>query len=262
MENKKLSDKEFDTLVKLFVVFVLAYFISGVAMAAPIRIAVLDSGYDYKSTWSKDIARPKLCDRGHKSYVGKTILDDHGHGTHVAGLIAQNNQDVDYCLVIIKVFNVKDTRFNLENVRNGLKYAADIGVDIINYSGDGVARDEVECSVIGDVLRRGIKVVAAAGNEHSDLITNPYYPAMCDSRIYKITATTDKFERLPASNYASKPIPNIYWELGDKVMSLLPNNRTGVLSGTSMATAIFTQRLVRLLYIYKLEEAYKLSRTA
>ena len=262
MKFKKLTDKQFNTLVKIFVIFALAYFISGVAMAEPIKVAILDTGYDFKSTWSKFTVKPKLCAEGHKDFTEGTIQDTHGHGTHIAGIIAQNNQFVDYCLVIIKVFDPIHKEYNKYNAVNAFKYAADIGVDIINYSGGGIGREDTECAILDYVLGQGIKVVAAAGNEHSDLAVKPYYPAMCDARIYKVAATTVDNKRLPASNYTTRKIPNLFSELGQNVMSLLPNNFTGVMSGTSQATAIFTQKLVRSLYMYKIERAIKLNRTA
>lgn len=262
MKFKKLTDKQFNTLVKIFVIFALAYFISGVAMAEPIKVAVLETGYDFKSTWSKSTVKPKLCAEGHKDFTEDTIQDTHGHGTHIAGIIAQNNQLIDYCLVIVKVFDPLHKEYNKLNVVTAFKYAVDIGADIINYSGGGVGREDIECTILNYALGRGVKVVAAAGNEHSDLTVKPYYPAMCDPRIYKIAAKTANNERLPASNYTVKHIPNLFWELGQNVMSLLPNNTTGVMSGTSQATAIFTQKLVRRLYMYRIEQAIKLNRIA
>lgn len=261
MKFKKLTDKQFDTLVKIFVVFTLAYFLSSVAIAETIKVAVLDTGYDFKSTWSKSAVKPKLCTEGHKSFSGD-IQDTHGHGTHIAGIIAQGNQYVDYCIIVIKVFDPQRREYNKQNAVNAFKYAIDIGADIINYSGGGIGREEIECSILDYVLGQGVIVVAAAGNERSDLSVKPYYPAMCDPRIYKVAAKTVDNKRLPASNYTTHKISNLQWELGQNVMSLLPNNSTGFMSGTSQATAIFTQKLVRRLYMYRLEQAFKLSRTA
>lgn len=263
MKNKRLTQEQFSTLVRIFVTFVLIYFAVGVCMAETIKVAVIDTGYDFKSTWSNStLDKPKLCPEGHKSYVNG-LEDNHGHGTHIAGLIAQGNKNTDYCLVIIKYFDPLVKSDNMWNTLQAFKYAVDIGATIINYSGGGTDKSLSECSIINYAIGRGVKVVAAAGNEYSDLSKNPYFPAMCSDKIYKVWATTGirTLNRLSASNYTTKPIANLFHELGYNVLSLLPNNRTGTMSGTSQATAIFTSKLVRELQ-YDYDKMIKLSRTA
>lgn len=253
MKFKKLTDKQFNTLVKIFVIFALAYFLSGVAQAAPIKIAVIDTGFDFDSKWQyTTLDKPKLCKMGHKSFIDGSFKDNSGHGTHIVGLIAQGNKDIDYCIVIIKAFEPSDRSIDaLGNTIKAYRYAINIGVDIINYSAGGTSKSEAECDLISEASGRGIHVVTAAGNEHSDLSVSPYYPAMCSAWTYKIMAKTVKNSRLPASNYTTTVIPNTHVELGENVLSLMPNNVVGFLTGTSQAAAIFTSKLVRYLYNHR-----------
>ncbi len=263
MKLKKLTDKQIGALARMFAIFALAYFLSGVAMAKTIRVAVIDTGFDFSSTWShSQLDKPKLCAEGHRSFTHDASLhDNHGHGTHIAGLIAQGNKDIDYCLIIIKYFDPKSV--NEDNLQNSLKayvWAISQHADIINYSGGGMERSYLECEYMNLAMKNGAIVVAAAGNEASDLSKRPYYPAMCDDRIIKVVNVNSKQVRHPSSNYTSVPIANVVNELGVNVLSLLPNNSTGSMTGTSQATAIVTSGLVRSLQYIRVydEQLHKL----
>jgi hypothetical protein len=47
-----------------------------------VKVAVIDTGFDFASTWDKD-STPILCDEGHKSFIGDD-KDNHGHGTSLS----------------------------------------------------------------------------------------------------------------------------------------------------------------------------------
>jgi subtilisin family serine protease len=175
------------------------------------------------------------------------LKDNHGHGTHIAGLIAKYAGDSDYCLLIAKYYDPKaKVNDNLLRTRQALEWAIKRNIDIINYSGGGSEKSEEECIVIKKALDKGIIVVTAAGNERSNLDETPYYPAMCDSRVTMV-ANLDVFGGYrglaSTSNYNSEVVA----VQGTKVKSIFPNERTEVMSGTSQATAIVTGRLVKLL---------------
>lgn len=258
MQSKGLTDKQFKALIKLFTIFALAYFLSSVAMAKTIKVAVIDTGFDFKSTWDKSsLDKPKLCPEGHRSFTAnESLQDNHGHGTHIAGLVAQGNSNVDYCIVVIKYFD--PTTSGEDNLKNSLKayiWAISQQVDIINYSGGGEQYSDLECKYLKLAMKNGITIVAAAGNEGHDLINRPYYPAMCDANIIKVS-NVDRYNlRHPSSNWSKQIIPNLIPELGVNVLSLTPNNSTGYMTGTSQAAAIISSKLVRSLqYIRSYDE--------
>lgn len=247
-----------------------------------IKVAVIDTGFDFKSNWTNapdGLVKPKLCKDGHKDFTGEGIQDSHGHGTHVAGIIAKHAKDANYCLVIIKAFDLKNNA--LTNSVNSLKYAEKIGVDIINYSAGGSEFYYGEYEAVQSILNKGIKLVAAAGNEKTVLkhhvldsqklyrydaenrqvvygykvrfisktnaqITtkspDSYYPAMYDTRVISVAnynANTRKFgtrsNRGPAVSYLAN---------GENVVSLLPGNKWGKMSGTSQAAPKVTATLI------------------
>lgn len=239
------------------------------------KIAVIDTGFDFYSTWKeqKNIVRPILCKRGHKSFiVGDSKLNDnHGHGTHVAGIIAQYAEGQDYCLLILKYYADNLTFSNtLEFALNAIQYAIEQNVDIINYSGGGQAYSGMECYLIKKALDRGIMVITAAGNESSDLEEKPYYPALCDPRVIAVTNMEINTQLMTgkrilknekpkeirqiaqSSNFGNTVRTTIFNEFGVNVKSTLPNNQIGVMSGTSQATATVTGKMVKFISMMKL----------
>ena len=75
-----------------------------------------------------------------------------------------------------------------------------------------------------------------------DLEVKPYYPAMHDLRIYVVGNIT-KDNTIVTSSNRGKGVNS--WEVGYQVLSRLPGQSYGYLTGTSQATAIKTGKLVR-----------------
>lgn len=216
---------------------------------APIRVGIIDTGFGYK-----DLGHDApLCQYGHKDFsidrqfsqgyatVTSVPLDLHSHGTNIAGLIKQyaDQGKNPYCFVIIKYYSEKQ-----KGEQNGyasaqaFKYANNLNLDIINFSGGGPSLNEDEREAVKQLLDKGGKIVAAAGNEseYLDGVHNAYYPAMYDSRI-KVVGNMNLFGyRVPSSNYG--PFVNT-WENG--------KSRTAygiTQTGTSQATAVATGKLI------------------
>ena len=105
--------------------------------------------------------------------------DTNGHGTHVAGTIAASNNGVgatgvafDATVLPIRVLG-DDGSGSALDVAAGIRYAADLGAQVINLSLGGGFSRAIE-SAIDYASSLGSLVVAAAGNEHA---SEPGYPA-------------------------------------------------------------------------------------
>ncbi len=225
-----------------------------------VKVAVIDTGIDPDM-----LQRKEFCNTGHKDFTGNGIQDDHGHGTHIAGIIDQYAKDavlvsevkpqelrdmkVNFCMIVIKYYDSNGSDLmNVVHTIEALRWAIDQGVDIINYSGGGIEPSAQEKALIIEALDKGIKVVASAGNEHSDLAKFPFYPAMYDPRIYIVgNGVSNKVkDRAPTSNFGT---PVNVWEKGENVLSTLPRGQYGWMTGTSQSAAIKSGKLVReLLY--------------
>jgi len=141
----------------------------------PIIVAVIDTGFDFKSKWKKKkkddegnvLRRPKICRSGHKDFTNTKLKDNHNHGTHIAGVIAKHAKNSNYCIIVLKYFNTGEFsgRMHQKFMIDALKYAIEKKVDIINYSGGGPHISVKEHKLVKKALDMGIVLVFAAGND-------------------------------------------------------------------------------------------------
>tara|TARA_B100000749_G_C18450156_1_gene476103 strand:- start:7004 stop:8377 length:1374 start_codon:yes stop_codon:yes gene_type:complete len=175
------------------------------------------------------------------------LTDNHGHGTHIAGIIgAVGGNKIGITgiapkvsLMILKYYDPKSTsNNNLKNTIRAFEYAIDMGADIINYSGGGLEKSPQEEAVIKKAKEKGILVVAAAGNESSNSDVKGYYPADYDlDNIISVTAIDRRKNVLSSSNFGVKTVDIA--APGNDIYSTLPRDKGGygVMTGTSQATA-------------------------
>jgi hypothetical protein len=133
----------------------------------PIRVAVIDSGVDFDHVDLK----PHLLPGWNYLAPGSPPIDDYGHGTHIAGVVAATLNNASGISGLspwaeIEPYKVLDNNGNggALDVSNAIKDAADSGADVINLSlqtnsDSGLIRDAVNYAASRNVL-----MVAAAGN--------------------------------------------------------------------------------------------------
>lgn len=146
-----------------------------VTCGAGVTVAVVDTGVaceNYQDfTRVPDLAGTR-CLPGW-NFVNSTphANDDQGHGTHVAGTIAQTTNNalgaagVAYCATIlpVKVLDMRG-RGTLANVAEGIRWAADHGAQVINLSLGGGGRSRVMGNAVAYARAHGATVICAAGN--------------------------------------------------------------------------------------------------
>jgi subtilisin family serine protease len=174
--------------------------------------------------------------------------DNHGHGTHIAGIIgaeAGNNKGIsgispEVSLMVLKYFDPKvPNNDNLKNTVSSIEYAVKMGAHIINYSGGGTDFSQEEHDAIEKAEAQGILFVAAAGNERSNSDKFHYYPADYKLKnIISVTAIDPTTEVLSSSNYGTETVDIA--APGQNILSCLPQNTYGLMTGTSQATAFVT----------------------
>lgn len=171
--------------------------------------------------------------------------DNHGHGTHIAGIIgaeAGNGKGItgiapEVSLMILKYYDPKvPGTDNLRNTVQSIKYCVDQGAHIINYSGGGTEFSKEEHDAIAEANQKGILFVAAAGNERSNSDQHHYYPADYPlDNIISVTAIDPSTQVLASSNYGVETVDIA--APGQNILSCLPGNAYGYMTGTSQATA-------------------------
>jgi len=162
-----------------------------------------------------------------------TASDDHGHGTHVAGIVAsiQNQSGTIGAshtarLMPIKALNSTGSGY-ISDVAKGIYWATDNGAQVINMS----IGTDVDTSVLKEAIRyasrKGVLMTAAAGNESGSPCS---YPAAYGEVICVVA--TDSSNRLASFS-------NIGGELaapGVSNYSTFLGSTYRYLSGTSMAS--------------------------
>lgn len=164
-------------------------------------------------------------------------IDTHGHGTHVSGIIKSVFPNVK--ILSLKYYDkTASGKDNLDSTIAALRYAVDSNVDIINYSGGGPEADYAELEILKRAEAKGILVIAAAGNEESNIDNkkNAYFPASYKlSNIITVTAHNESLQILSSSNYGKESVDIA--APGYQIKSALNLGRAGFLTGTSQATA-------------------------
>lgn len=174
--------------------------------------------------------------------------DSHGHGTHIAGIISQESKSENVRFISLVYYrNGISGDQALKNSISAVRYAIKMNADIINYSGGGSLPNAEERAVFEEANRRGILVVAAAGNEASNSEKLPFFPANYGlPNILSVTATNGQSPKLlPSSNFGQRSVAVA--APGKDIMSTLPGGSYGEMTGTSQATAFVSGSAVRVL---------------
>lgn len=212
-------------------------------------VAVVDTGLDANHPDLK--ANVYRNAQGHYGYDfvkdSPNPIDEHGHGTHVAGIIgAIANPKTGVSGVVQKV-SIESVKYyaegntgavNLKNTVKALEWAVNSGAKVINYSGGGPEFAEEEYIILKKAESKGILIVAAAGNERSDtdLLENYYYPSAYRlTNIISVAATDINNKLIRSSNWGKTKVD--VTAPGENIFSTLPNGRYGFMTGTSQATA-------------------------
>ena len=262
----------------------------------PLIVAVIDTGIDTKHPCFKNqlwVNKAEIPDNGidddQDGFIdnihgwnfvdnNNNIEDNHGHGTHISGIIAA--QGPPHCEMIgiaphVQIMTLKyyeegaDNSHNITNTVKAIDFARKKGADIINYSGGGPGANQKEKAAIAKTADKGIIFVAALGNEGSKIGKKfKYYPANYNlANIVIVQSHNEKEERVDSSNYIEKragepqrvqtaPGENIYSTLPASLYrrsqlknpvdavrnlaSLFKKEHYGRMTGTSQATAIAT----------------------
>lgn len=174
-------------------------------------VAVLDTGVAYED-YDDFRQVPDL--RGTKFVEGYDFVnkdrhanDDHGHGTHVAGTIAQatnNGEGVagvafEASIMAVKVLDHFGGGTSAD-IADAIRWAADHGANVINMSLGGGGRSVVMEKAVEYARKKGVVVVCAAGNGGRGVVE---YPAAYPGSV-AVAAVGPGGQRAPYSSWGKE----------------------------------------------------------
>lgn len=132
--------------------------------------------------------------------------DDNGHGTHVAGTIAEstnNNLKLAGIAYKAKIMPLKVLSANgggtVADIAEAIRFAADHGADVINMSLGGGGENKLMKDAIDYAYDKGVVIVAAAGNSGQN---SAAYPARYP-KVISVSALGPSGEKAPYSNFGA-----------------------------------------------------------
>ena len=198
------------------------------------KVCVIDTGYD--------LDHPDLADensgvtgQSNNEAVGDWFTDGHGHGTHVAGIIAALDNDIGSVgvfpgvnLHVVKIFDDNGDWTYASDLIDGINQCQQAGANVINMSLGGDYPSGEERAAMDQASENGVLLVAAAGNGGNSEFS---YPASYDA-VVSVGAVNSKNIRPNFSQFNSQV------ELaapGLRIYSTYKNSQYARMSGTSMA---------------------------
>jgi len=167
-----------------------------------VTVAVIDTGISLVP----DLQNTKFV-KGYDFVSDRVEAEDgNGHGTHVAGTVAQstnNNYGVagvayEASLMPLKVLNEYGGG-TISDIAEAIKFAADNGANVINMSLGGGGESQLMQEAIAYAHQKGVVIVAAAGNANRNAAEYPArYP-----QVISVSALDSSGEKAPYSNFGA-----------------------------------------------------------
>lgn len=241
-----------------------------------VTVAVLDTGVWLQHTEFKDRLLPgrdfvDILDGADKFLGDYLDADDDptdavGHGTHVTGILVGRGAGmpkgvVPRCRIlpvrVLGALRQGDRSVGaglVDNINVAIKWAIDRGASIINMSlgvrhtGGGLPHKDV----IDYARRKGVTVIAAAGNDGQEAL---YYPGALP-HVIAVGAVDDRDNVAPFSTYG----PQVSFVApGTEIYSTFLNNEYAHSTGTSHATPFVTGAAAMLKSYAKAKHGVRLS---
>jgi subtilisin family serine protease len=202
-------------------------YLGDVSELPEVVVGIIDTGVDIDHEFLKD----RIIETGYNTSDSGTKSsedDDNGHGSHVAGIIADNTTDN----VKIKAFKCLNLNGSgaLSDVALAVDAAVESGVNVINMSLGAKTTSSLMETSVNNAIKKGITVCVAAGNSGAD--ASKYCPANIKDCI--TVAAIDAYDKFPYWTNHGSSVDII--APGVSIYSTYKNNSYDTLSGTSMAS--------------------------
>jgi subtilisin family serine protease len=237
-------------------------------------VAVIDSGVDYThpdligNMWVNPLETRNSSDSDGNGYVDDVHginttaqsgdpKDDHGHGTHVAGIIAAqagNGLGGVGVAYNVRIMAIKAAQYSgaltSSHIAAGIYYAVENGADVINMSFGGYEKSQLVEDALAVAFGQAVLVAAAGNNGKANAAgCDPNYGVMYPAGYNWVIGVMAQSRTPNAlgdnlagfSNWDCTPRDNVEYEImapGVSMLSTLPDGNYSAWDGTSMATPV------------------------
>lgn len=205
-------------------------------LGGQIKIGVIDTGIDFMHPDLKSSIGNGL----NLLFPGALPIDDNGHGTHIAGIIAGSSKSQGILGVApkasihaVKAFDMVGSAY-VSDIIAGINWCVENKMDIINMSFGMSTYSRALEKAVKNAYDAGKIIVASCGNEGKKQSID--YPARFE-QVVSVGATTRTGKVASFSNKGKRI--DVYAP-GEKIFSSWLYGRYNELNGTSMATAHVT----------------------
>lgn len=211
-----------------------AFAANAVSVSRSITVAVLDTGI-YRN---HEMFSGHYDDNGYDYVRGKPLnhVDEHGHGTHVAGTVVDTTRGFNVYVRDYRVLNASG-KGTTSNIVNAIRRAADEGCEVINMSLSGSYTSSgysMYKKAISYAAGKGSVVCCSAGNDSKN--TSKVVPACVTVSgcivVSSVKAGSGTPDRSDFSNYGSSVD---VCAPGELIKSAAKNGGYTYMSGTSQA---------------------------
>ncbi|WP_404419685.1 S8 family serine peptidase [Marinospirillum sp.] len=234
-----------------------------------VPIAIIDTGVDTAHT---DLNHNDFRVNENLIMGSSTGEDDHGHGTHIAGLIAaRSNENVKVAGVCstatifnYKFFDKDGKGGNITHAIQAINESVTKGAGVINASWTYSGYSQSLYDTIAGADHAGVYIIAAAGNAGSNNDTDPVYPAIFSNKFKHVVAVANAaslnaLNQTPGegSNYGYQTVD--FAAPGTSLPSTYYDNHYVAMTGTSMAAPLASASLAALMQMHSgyPSEAYR-----
>lgn len=160
-------------------------------------VAVVDTGIS--DVTNDDVFKDRIIEG--TSVISDSYVDDNGHGTAMAKIIAEDTAEkTDVMILPIKALD-ENGKGTVLSIALAIKYAKEHGADVINLSLSGVGQSNVLTNAINDCYNNNITVVTAAGNDNAD--AKDYIPGNVDTAINVAAIDKDTDGKIVSATYTN-----------------------------------------------------------
>jgi len=218
--------------------------INKISTGAGAKVAVLDDGIDRSHIFLKDRIK-HVFEFTHENF------ETGFHSTHVTGIMASKKHGIfpEIEIGCFKVLTAKDGFGTGQWIARGVKGARIKGYEVINASLGGDINDsQVEKEILNYCSNPKYFFVCASGNDGAETdypaALSKYIPGVISVGAITISGGEIKIAAFSSSGEVTVVAPGV------EILSTLPNNQEGYLSGTSMASAFIASMVAVAKKIY------------